>query len=190
MSFSAVTLLISSINLCLSEKKRFSFSVSFLHMVMQNLYLSFRFLTTETKLILELFLISSRSNTVTCTFPSCWKESDTTCSLKEKLGSQVLWSLSTERQIQHSWLLCIKLTSVDWLCGTQRPLGLNTALFCTLFHSHGWAQLPRLDLSFGEMQGSRQQLCCLHVQHQLLHPPAGRQEQRIILGSDPQDSAC
>lgn len=66
---------------------------------------------------------------------------------------------------------------MDWLCRTGRrdskTLGAaHHQLFCTLFHSRGWAQLPGLDLSFGEMQGSCQQLCRLHVQHQLLYPPA------------------
>lgn len=44
-------------------------------------------------------------------------------------------------------------------------------IFDNLLHTRGRAQLPGLDLLFGEMQRGCQELCSFHVQHQLLYPP-------------------
>lgn len=60
--------------------------------------------------------------------------------------------------------------------GALSPRGSCQPRPRTLFDARGRAQLPGLDLLLGEMQRRRQQLRGLHVQHQLLHPPAPRRE--------------
>lgn len=54
----------------------------------------------------------------------------------------------------------------------------------TLLHTRGRAQLPGLDLLFGEMQRGCQELCSFHVQHQLLYPP-GPETASTVLACKP-----
>lgn len=177
MSFSAVTLLISSINLCLSEKKRFSFSVSFLHMVMQNLYRSFRFLTTETKLKLELAFNFLPEITVTCTFPAFGQKSDTTWPLKEETKSDSL--IFHYEKISRDWVGTGRhdtkaLGATDY--GLLLPYLVSQLWMGSA--SRTWSELWR---DAGRLPAAVLLSC---ITPAALPACTGRQEQRIILGTD------
>lgn len=194
MSFSAVTLLISSINLCLSEKKRFSFSVSFLHMVMQNLYRSFRFLTTETKLKLELVLISFQKEQRHVPFlllERKWHYMATEGKDKVRFSDLSVWkdrSSTSDFSVSGKELETKDQHSRDWL-GTRHDTkvlgaidyGLLLYLVSQLWMgsaSRTWSELWR---DAGKLPEAVLLSCITPAA-----PPActARQEQRIILGTD------